>query len=183
MKKIYFVRHGESEYNQQKKYSGTIDTKLTQLGIHQAQKTGDLLKDKNISYILSSDLSRAYDTASEIKKVIDNEQQIVIESTPILREVFFGDIQDKAYIPNIRGLEYAIESGTGESAAELYTRANQALDIITSIETKGNLLVVGHGSFTAVIFAVYEGKKHQDDLISYRKQWNFKNAEIKQLDI
>lgn len=181
MKKVYFVRHGQSEYNLKQIYSGTIDTKLTELGIEQAHQTGELLKEKNITYILSSDLSRAYDTALGIKKVIDPENNIKIESTPFLREAFFGDIQEKPYGTG-SGLVYGIESGTGESAQELYDRGVKVLELINSIETSGGILVVGHGSFSSVVFAISEGKT-KSKLINYRLKWNFKNGEIKEKEL
>ena len=178
MKKVYFVRHGQSEYNLKKIYSGRIDAKLTNLGKEQAKETGALLKDNNVTYILASDLSRAYDTALNIKGVIDPKNCIKIQSTSLLREVFFGDIQGQPYGESSE-FAYAIESGTGESAQALYDRGVQALELICSIETEGDILVVGHGSFSSVVFAVSEGKA-KDDLIDYRLQWDFKNGEIKE---
>lgn len=47
MKKIYFVRHGQSEANMKKIYAGSTDSPLTPLGIQQAQETGRLLLDKD----------------------------------------------------------------------------------------------------------------------------------------
>lgn len=181
MKKIYFVRHGQSEYNFKKIYSGNIDTKLTDLGKQQAHKTGQLLKDKNITSILTSDLSRAYNTALNIKDIIDPEDSIEIQSTPLLQEVFFGDIQGQKYSESC-GLIYAIESGTGESAKALYDRGTQVLELIHSIKTEGDILVVGHGLFSSIVFAVSEGKT-KDDLIDYRLQWNFYNGEIKEKNL
>ena len=181
MKKIYFVRHGQSEYNLKKIYSGNIDTKLTDLGKHQARKTGELLKDKNVTFILASDLSRAYCTATSIKDVIDPENRMEIQSTSLLQEVFFGDLQGQKY-GEYCGLIYAIESGTGESAQALYNRGNQVLELIHSIKTEGDILVVGHSSFSSIVFAVSEGKT-KDDFIDYRLHWNFKNGEIKEKNL
>lgn len=180
MKKIYFVRHGQSEYNFKKIYSGNIDTKLTDLGKQQAHKTGQLLKHKNITSILTSDLSRAYNTALNIKAIVDPENRIEIQSTPLLQEVFFGDIQGKKYSESC-GLIYAIKSGTGESAQALYDRGSQVIELIHSIKTEGDILVVGHGLFSSIVFAVSEGKT-KDDLIDYRLQWNFYNGEIKEMN-
>ena len=87
MTRIYFVRHGESEYNKLKRYAGTIDSPLTGLGKEQAKETGALLKNKNITHILSSSLSRASDTAIEIKNIIDVENDIPLELTSLLQEV------------------------------------------------------------------------------------------------
>lgn len=181
MKTIYFVRHGESESNSKRIYSGTIDTPLTSLGKEQARKTGMLLTHHNITSVISSSLSRAFKTAEIITFIIDPNNKLDIEKTHLLQEVYFGNIQGKAYNGS-SGLTYAIESGTGESARDLYKRGVQVLALLKEklSQTDGNLLVVGHGSFSSVLFAIHEGYT-ENDFISYRKEWMFKNAEIKQI--
>lgn len=79
-------------------------------------------------------------------------------------------------------MEYGITSKTGESADELYERASQVIKMIRSIETSGNILVVGHSSFLSVIFAIHHGVT-KDSFIKYRRTWHLKNAEIKELDL
>ena len=59
MKKIYLVRHGESEWNILKKFKVKRYTTLTEKGIEQARIIGERLIKENIEIIYSSDLSRA----------------------------------------------------------------------------------------------------------------------------
>ena len=124
--KIYFVRHGQSEHNEQKRYAGQIDSPLTDLGRKQAHETGLLLQDKDITHIVSSTLSRAKDTAQMIKDVIDPENTIPFENIASFQEGDFGEIQGQPYT-TAQGLVAGIESGTGESAQELYDRAKECL--------------------------------------------------------
>lgn len=180
MKKIYFVRHGESEYNVKGFDSGNLDVKLTSFGQEQALKTAQLLKDKNITYIISSNLSRAYDTALIIKNIIDPKDLISLEVNPLLEEVFSGDIQGKPYSGS--GMIYGIETGTGESPESLYNRACSFIKHLSFIDTKGSILVVGHQSFSSIVFAVNEGKAKKD-FIRYRLDWNFKNGDIKEFNL
>ncbi|MBL4745735.1 MAG: histidine phosphatase family protein [Flavobacteriaceae bacterium] len=179
MRKIYFVRHGESKHNAASIYAGTIDSPLTALGKSQAIQTGELLKNKNISHLITSQLKRAQDTACAISDILSTKQKITLQNTPLLNEVNFGDIQNKK-IQQIDGLIYGVESGTGESLTSLYTRAKQVIKIIQSIKTKDCILVVGHGAFTAVIFAVYEGIS-PEHFLDYKKKWRFQNGEIKKI--
>jgi broad specificity phosphatase PhoE len=109
--------------------------------------------------------------------IIDPNKNITFEVTPFLQRLYFGEIQGKSY-GNSSDLAYAINSGTGESAEDLYQRASRVLNYIHSIATQGNILIVGHGSFSSVLFAVHSGKT-KDDLISYRDTWEFENGEIK----
>ncbi|PCI02863.1 MAG: hypothetical protein COB81_04665 [Flavobacteriaceae bacterium] len=179
MKKIYFVRHGESEHNAVGKFAGTINSPLTSLGKTQAKETAQLLKDKNISLIFCSDLIRAKTTAFEIQSVINHTQQVPIKLSTFLNEVNFGDIQNKE-TQQLDGLVYGIESGTGESLPALYKRANKALESLNLIKTTGNILVVGHGAFSSLLFAINEGVK-QEDFLSFKQHWAFNNGEIKKL--
>jgi len=66
MSTIYLFRHGQSEFNLSKTFTGWIDAKLTPLGIEQAKALGEMLKDKTIDLAYSSSLSRAIDTLKEV---------------------------------------------------------------------------------------------------------------------
>ena len=71
MKKIYFVRHGESRWNVEDKICGRTDVELTEKGHEQAVSTGEEVLRLGIKadMILCSPLKRAQDTASHICKV------------------------------------------------------------------------------------------------------------------
>ena len=71
MKKIYFVRHGQSKWNVEDKICGATDIELTDEGHNQAIVTGNLIKDNNImaDMILCSPLKRAADTAKHISEI------------------------------------------------------------------------------------------------------------------
>lgn len=77
MGKFYFVRHGQTEWNVENKICGVTDSPLTPQGHNQAENTARLLKEKidrgevHIDEILTSPLSRAYDTAMEISRIIN----------------------------------------------------------------------------------------------------------------
>ena len=72
MGKFYFVRHGQTVWNVENKIYSTTNNPLTKLKHEQARETGRILKLKmdageiTIDEILTSPLSRAYDTAKEI---------------------------------------------------------------------------------------------------------------------
>lgn len=179
MRKIYFVRHGESEHNAAGIYAGTIDSPLTSTGIFQAKETGCLLTSKDISHIITSELKRAQHTAQEIKHIILQHSKTPIETTPYLNEVYFGDIQNKK-IQQIDGLIYGVESNTGETLNALYSRAYKVINLLLNSPGTSPILVVGHGAFSAVIFAINEGVP-KDKFIAYKRTWSFNNGEIKEI--
>ena len=77
---FYLVRHGEIESNIKKVYAGWSDEPLTERGVRQAEKAGELLKDKGIDALYCSPLRRAVQTAEIIGGIIGK--------TPILEKNF-----------------------------------------------------------------------------------------------
>ena len=61
---LYLIRHGQSEANALKVYSGWAEYSLTPLGEQQALRTGELVKNIAFDRIISSDLLRARQTAA-----------------------------------------------------------------------------------------------------------------------
>lgn len=64
--RLYVMRHGESEANRDRRASGWSQVPLTDLGVEQAKKTGELMRDIRIDRIFCSDLLRAKQTAEQI---------------------------------------------------------------------------------------------------------------------
>ncbi len=65
---FYFVRHGESESNAGGRIQGHTDSPLSELGRRHAEAAAEWFADRNIDAVLSSPLSRAYDTATVIAR-------------------------------------------------------------------------------------------------------------------
>lgn len=86
---IYLVRHGESEANINKRFSGITDVNLSLKGREQARQAGLNLKFEKISNIYSSPLIRARDTAQIISKEINFDEN-KIKTDNSLIEVNFG---------------------------------------------------------------------------------------------
>ena len=61
-KQLILVRHGQSEYNLQNRFTGTFDSPLTQRGRHEAEHCAQLLEAFKIDHSFSSALSRSQDT-------------------------------------------------------------------------------------------------------------------------
>ncbi len=90
MTKLILIRHGQSEYNLIRRYTGQTDVELTEKGRVQAKITGDyILENYKIDEIWSSDLKRAIDTAKPIADALGLE----IKTDKRLREIYAGDWQ------------------------------------------------------------------------------------------
>lgn len=86
---IYLVRHGESEANISKRFSGITDVKLSLNGREEAKLAGQNLMLEKVIHVFTSPLIRAKDTAKIICNEINfDKNKIVIENSLI--EVNFG---------------------------------------------------------------------------------------------
>jgi len=91
-KKLFLLRHGETEYNTRHIIMGQSDSPLTEKGIIQAYEAAKKVKKLGIDIIISSDLGRAVKTA----EIISKETGIpVLRLEPAFRERYFGKIEGK----------------------------------------------------------------------------------------
>jgi 2,3-bisphosphoglycerate-dependent phosphoglycerate mutase len=105
MAKIYLFRHGQSEYNLKKIFTGWQDAKLTELGIEQAKNLGEMLRNKKIDIAYVSRLSRARDTLAEVLKFHPECKNIIVDDRIIERS--YGDLAGKSHEETI--LKYGQE--------------------------------------------------------------------------
>ena len=93
MIKLVLVRHGESVWNMENKFTGWTDVSLSSKGIEEAKKAGELLKEKKYSFDVaySSYLKRANDTLDIILKEMN--LSIPIKYSWKLNERHYGALQ------------------------------------------------------------------------------------------
>lgn len=90
--KIYFVRHGKTEWNLEGRFQGASgDSALLPESYQDLEKLGKYLAEIPFDAIYSSDLQRAHSTAVEIAK--SNLQCQTVLTTPQLREWNFGKLE------------------------------------------------------------------------------------------
>lgn len=109
MRRLLIVRHGESIWNQDSKFTGWTNIPLTKKGEQEAENIGKLIKQNNWkpSIIFSSSLQRAIKTGSIIKKQIYN-YDIPMLTTWRLNEKHYGNLEgvEREYIRNKYGKKY-----------------------------------------------------------------------------
>jgi probable phosphoglycerate mutase len=84
---LYLARHGETDWNAAGRWQGQSDIPLNDLGRDQARRLGEALGDKGVTAIVSSDLSRARETATIAGGVLGIAPAY---EDPALRERLFG---------------------------------------------------------------------------------------------
>ena len=82
MANILLIRHGETDWNREKRLQGYLDIGLNSIGVEQAKLLAKVLATESIDVAYASDLSRAYDTA----QTIANHHQLEVKQDALLRE-------------------------------------------------------------------------------------------------
>lgn len=155
--RLCVVRHGETEWNAERRIQGQIDIGLNATGQRQAQAAGRWLKTAGISALYASDLRRAWDTALAIGAAL----QLLPVATPELRERRYGVFEGLTYAEAAtrfpegyaafegRNADYAFENG--ESLKIMYARVTGKLREIAALHPGQNVVVVVHGGVLDVI--------------------------------
>ena len=157
MKTIYFVRHGECQANVERRIAGSRnDSPLTAKGLEQADATGELLADKQVDLVITSNLARARDTALRIATKIGYEGEIRTE--PLLAERDFGSISNELADIGFPLLD-AGKVPDAETFEQLAERMQQVIDLLKTLPAR-YILVVGHSGTELMIRTLYEGRPY-----------------------
>lgn len=147
MRHLYFVRHGESKFNQQRLHTGQTDTPLTEHGREQARRAGRKAS-RSFDLIISSPLVRALETAQLIATGINYPLE-QITTNPIFMERSLGSLEGRS-LDEVN--EDNARSSGMESIAALLERARFGLFYLQSLDDD-DILLVSHGSFARALQA------------------------------
>ncbi len=151
VQRVYIVRHGETDYNHNGRWQGTLDIPLNPKGREQAQAAAFALEGLTIDKMYASDLSRAFETA----KAIANAKGVGNIHTDVrLREISVGVFQGltRQEIADTYPLEFNYWQHDdryvvprGESRMQLQERAYAFWQDVIETDTVSNIVVVTHG--------------------------------------
>ena len=154
---LVLVRHGQSQWNLENKFTGDVDVELTEHGRDEALLTAKKLKTISFDLAFTSELKRAQETLSIILKEI-HEESIPVEKNAALNERNYGDLQglNKTDVAEKYGIEqvalwrrsYDVAPPNGESLQMTQTRvlAYYHTFIESQLQVGKNVLIVAHGN-------------------------------------
>ena len=170
---LVLVRHGQSTWNLENRFTGETDIPLTIQGREEARAAGVKLRDIPFSHAFTSMLQRAIDTLSIILETAQ-QQQLPVTRNRSLNERNYGQLQglDKTEVIKQYGQEqvslwrrsYAARPPDGESLADTAARVipyYQAA-IAPLLEKQENILVVAHGNSLRSLVMYLEGVSEHD---------------------
>jgi len=152
------VRHGETEWNTCGKQQGHLNSKLTPLGIKQAQAIAEDLVERGIDVLYSSDLGRAVETS----KIIAERLSLDIITDARLRERHLGTMQgitriefqklypDEAKAFNSGDPDYVLPGG--ESVRQRHNRCLSCIEQLAQNHPGRTICIVAHGGVLMSMF-------------------------------
>ena len=154
--RLLFVRHGQTDWNKQRKVQGHADIPLNEYGIYLAEKTCEGLKDEHIDVCYTSPLIRAKKTA----EVVLGDRDIPVYDEELIKEISFGEYEGVCIAgEHLEGdaLEFNkfftdtgayVPAEGGESIEDLMKRVGKFLnDLYTNKELKDKTVLIStHGA-------------------------------------
>ena len=163
---LIVIRHGETEWNRERRMQGTTDTRLSELGRAQAQALGRRLASREFAALYSSNLSRARQTAEAIAVLTGRD----VVTDPRLQERRFGIFEGllSAEIRTRYPEEHArfasrdpdYEVPGGESASAFTARCLGCLSEIAGRHSGEEVVVVTHGLVLDSLYRAAHGLGH-----------------------
>jgi probable phosphoglycerate mutase len=166
MTRLLVWRHGNTDYNAGGRVQGQTDSPLNALGRDQASAAAAILATYQPAALVSSDLSRAHDTASALAALTG----LPVSVDKRLRERYFGDWQGSllSEIKVRHPAEYARwragdpSPGCGlESLDDLAERMGEALHDAAALAPGGTVVVTTHGGAARQGCGVLLGWPHE----------------------
>jgi alpha-ribazole phosphatase len=182
--RLIVVRHGETMYNAQRRFTGQSDVPLNPLGIRQVAALADCLETEHLDVIVTSDLERTRITA----QAIASYHGLPVREDIDLRELAFGEWEGYTYDEVLskdaklatqwRADPITFAPPGGETVAQLRNRCARALSHWQMQYPDASVLWVTHGAFIGVLLC------HILD-IDLKRRWQFRhdNASISELHI
>jgi broad specificity phosphatase PhoE len=158
MTELYLVRHGETDWNRQRRIQGLTDIPLNETGREQARATGMLLARRHWDAIYASPLSRARETAEIIAAEVGLPHPTLLDA---LVERNYGSTEGLDWLQ----IETQFPHGTAvpgrESREQVAARVIPALMELATSHPGESLLIVSHGgAIRAVLNDVEPSASH-----------------------
>lgn len=178
--KVYILRHGTTNWNEQGRTQGRRQNRLSKAGVKLAEATAEKLKNTKIDVIYASPLMRTMQTAN----IINKYHGLKINKCELITEVDQGVYSGRLYktlTEEEKRLKKERHPSTGmEQMEDAYARVKKFVETVLKTETHENILVVSHNNICSDLSLVLTDTKPNFD--DYAQMNSFANAEVKEFD-
>ena len=197
--KLILIRHGQSVWNAENRFTGWTDVDLSDKGVKEAEEAGNELRSQVIDVVHTSDLIRAKRTAEIVIRANVSSKDAVTKSDWRLNERNYGSLQglNKAETAEKHGAEqvriwrrsFDVAPPEGESLEMTAKRTIPYFEeeILPDLESGESVLVSAHGNSLRSIVMHIEGIS-PEDIVSFEIQtgvpryYDYSNGELSLID-
>lgn len=176
--KILVTRHGQTDWNVEKRIQGRTDIELNNKGIQQAYQTKEILKNEKIDLIICSPLKRAKQTAD----IINIDRNIPIAYDERLLEICYGENEGKLHndfdYDGFWSIVNTHEYQNAENVNEFIQRVHSFLEELKNRKEE-NILIVTHNGVCRAINTYFNGVPENKNII----ELGIKNCEVVQYNM
>ena len=162
--KILVTRHGQTDWNVEKRIQGRTDIELNNKGIEQAYQTKENLKNEKIDLIICSPLKRAKQTAD----IINQDRNIPIIYDERLLEICYGEnegrLHDDFDYDGFWSIVNTHEYKDAENVNKFIQRAHNFLNDLKNRKEE-NILIVTHNGVCRAINTYFNGIPNDNNII------------------
>ena len=174
---LYIARHGETDWNRQKRFQARNDIPLNATGRRQAEALRELFRERGVGFTraLSSPLGRAVETCA----IVLDGSPISCSVEPSLIELSLGDYEGRLEADLHREQGEAFEcwrarhfldpAPNGESLLDGMTRVTPLLDALRPEAVEHDLLLIGHQGINMAIKAALSGCTDAVEVAGYKQ--------------
>ena len=165
---ILLARHGQTEFNVERRLQGRLDSPLTALGVRQAHAMAELIADLvrmdgGAWRLVASPLGRAIETA----RIIGARLSLPVEPEPRLAEIDVGPWAgrlrseiERDYAEAFNASGWAFRAPMGETFEHVQARCSDWLESLPP-ESGRRIIAVSHGISGRVLRGVYAGLSYE----------------------
>lgn len=177
MAQLIIVRHGQSQWNLENRFTGWVDVPLSEKGVAEAKAAGVKLKDFRFDEAYTSDLQRAQHTLNYILEV-SGQTNIPTTKNVALNERMYGDLQglDKADTAAKYGDEqvhiwrrsFDVAPPGGESLKDTAARVIPYVEaeIVPKLKAGKNIIIAAHGNSLRAL-VMYLEKMTPEEILKF----------------
>ena len=197
--RLILIRHGQSVWNAENRFTGWTDVDLSEKGVKEAEEAGNELRDQVIDVIHTSDLIRAKRTAEIVMRANVSSKGTLTKSDWRLNERNYGALQglNKDETAEKHGAEqvhiwrrsFDVAPPEGESLEMTAKRTIPYFEeeILPDLESGESVLVSAHGNSLRSIVMHIEGIP-PEDIVSFEietgvpRYYDYSNGELSLID-
>lgn len=161
MPRLLVVRHGQTDFNAESRYQGSIDIPLNATGVQQAEEAAQQLRAIDIDIVVSSPLRRALGTAEIIARSVRCDVEILGQFAERRLGVYEGltsqEVQDRYPDLWTRIVTRQINDAPpgGETILEVGHRVFEGLNQLKQRHGDKTVLLVTHGLITRMLHGIF----------------------------